>query len=104
MLRTNMNTKDLNEFNYDQRKIARKLKNEYHKNKEMLTYNVHAELNIYDGRVYLVDEWYNVVIFNNNVLSHWYSCPICGHEEFLEDMEHNKDNEECQEYLNKIRD
>ena len=99
-----MNTKDLNEFNDNQLKIASELKKEYYKNKEMLTYNVHAELNIYDGRVYFVDEWYNVVMFNNNVLSYWYTCPICGHEGFLEDMEHNENDKECQEYLNEIRD
>ena len=29
-------------------------------------------------------------------------CPSCGHEGFKEDMQHNEDDEECQEYLKDI--
>lgn len=57
-----------------------------------------VEFNSHSGYVFLTNSDYQVAMINNNTdrLESWYSCPICGHEGFLEDMEHGE------EYLQSI--
>lgn len=40
-------------------------------------------------------------MMNDENLEEWYNCPICGHEGFLEDMEHDH-SKDCLEYLDDI--
>lgn len=63
---------------------------------------VHPMFNLNSGHVFLTNASYQVAMMNGGKLESFYSCPICGHEGFYEDMEHNEDNEECQEYFKQI--
>ena len=99
------NTQDLSEFGYIQLDEAGTLLKAYADNPNVLEgSNINVEFNPNSGNVFLVDEDYNVAMMNGDNLELFYFCPICGHEGFLEDMEHREDDEECQEYLNEIRD
>lgn len=100
-----MNTQDLSKFGYIELDEAGTLLKAYADNPNVLDGSeINVKFNPYSGSVFLVDEDYNVAMMNGDTLELWYSCPMCGHEGFLEDMEHNDDDEECQEYLNEIRD
>ncbi len=59
-------------------------------------------MNMKSGSVFLTNAEYQVAMMNGNDLESFYSCPICGHEGFLDEMEHGEDDEECQEYLSDI--
>ena len=97
------NTQNLGEFGYMELSEAGTLLNAYVDNPNVLEgSNINVEFNPNSGSVFLVDEDYNVAMMNGDNLELFYSCPICGHEGFLEDMEHGEDDEECQEYLNEI--
>ena len=49
-----------------------------------------------------MNEDYQVAMMNGDNLESFYSCPQCGHEGFAEEMEHNEDDQECQNYLKDI--
>jgi len=57
--------------------------------------------NTESGCVFITDEDYNVWMMNGEEIERFYSCPICGHEGFAEDMIHADDkySEECKEWL-----
>jgi hypothetical protein len=59
------------------------------------------------GFVFLTNEDYQVAMINeDNNLVMFYSCPICGHEGFLESMvgeEHHLHDEECIEFVKSIK-
>ena len=59
-------------------------------------------LNTHSGCVFLTNSDFQVAMMNCDRLESFYSCPICGHEGFKEEMPHNEFNEECQEYLREI--
>ena len=59
-------------------------------------------MNMNSGNVFFTNAEYQVAMMNGDDLESFYSCPICGHEGFLDEMEHGEDDEECQEYLNDI--
>jgi len=63
---------------------------------------VKVAMNTSSGYVFLTNEDYQVAMMNGDKLESFYTCPICGHEGFLEDMAHGKDDKECQEYLKDI--
>lgn len=98
------NTNDLSKFGYIELKETARLLNAYVDNgKNILDGDgVKVGFNPNSGCVFLVDEDYNVAMMNGDDLELWYNCPICGHEGFLEDMQHGEDDEECQEYLKDI--
>lgn len=99
------NTQDLSEFGYIELDKAGTLLKAYVDNPYVLEgSNINVEFNPNSGDVFLIDECYNMAMMNGDNLELFYSCPVCGHEGFLEDMEHGEDDEECQEYLKKIRD
>ena len=99
------NTQDLSKFGYIELDEAGTLLKAYADNPNVLDGSmINVEFNPNSGNVFLVDEDYNVAMMNGDNLELWYSCPICGHEGFLEDMEHGEDDDECQEYLESIRD
>lgn len=99
----NLVTADLNEFGYMELIEASKLLKSFAESdiridSDGLTLNFNKN----SGFVFLSDENYDVWMMNGDKLEQWYSCPICGHEGFKEDMTHNEDNPECQEYLKDI--
>lgn len=98
-----MNTHDLSEFGYRELDMTADLLKAYVDNgKNILGDGVKVEFNPNSGYVFLVDGDYNVAMVNGDNLEFRYNCPICGHEGFLEDMQHGEDDEECQEYLKDI--
>ncbi len=60
-------------------------------------------MNTNSGNVFFTNSEFQVAMLtNDSKLESFYSCPICGHEGFMEDMAHNEDDAECQEYLESI--
>ena len=59
-------------------------------------------MNTSSGNVFLTNSENQVVMMNGDSLESFYSCPICGHEGFKEDIQHNEDDEECQEWLRDV--
>ena len=64
--------------------------------------------NTMSGCVFVCDENYRVWMMNDNYkapakgyIDEWFSCPECGHEGFIEDMEH-KGGRDCFDYLKAI--
>lgn len=55
------------------------------------------------GFVYAHDDDFNVFILNSKgTLQQWFTCPICCHEGFIQDMQHNSDDIRCQDFLRDI--
>lgn len=102
------NTRDLSKFGYKELNEAGNLLKAYcnpDQNKtRFLGDGVALELNLNSGTVFLVDEDYNVAMLNGEYLEDFFSCPQCGHEGFLEEMEHGENDSECQEYLKQIKE
>lgn len=101
------NTRDLSKFGYREiKETAKLLLNAYVENKGNfdLGDGVALEFNPNSGNVFLTDEDCNVAMMNGEDLDMWFSCPICGHEGFIEDMQHNEENKECQEYVKEIQE
>jgi hypothetical protein len=100
------NTRDLMDFGYVELKEAglllSTLKTENDKTK-FLGKNVTIEFNPNSGNVFLVDEDFNVAMMNDDKLEDWFFCHYCGHEGFLENMEHEPKNEGCTDYLESIK-
>jgi hypothetical protein len=63
---------------------------------------VDVAFNTHSGNVFLWDEDNRVWMMDDDEIKEFFSCPICGHEGFLEEMEHGEDDPECQEYLKEI--
>lgn len=97
------NTRDMSEFGYIELAEAGDLLRAYADNPEILEDGVAVEFNPNSGNVFLVDDDCNVALLNRGKLERWYSCPICGWEGFLDEMDHGEDNEGCQEYLREIK-
>ena len=58
-------------------------------------------MNMNSGNVFFTNAEFQVAMMNGNKLESFYSCPVCGHEGFKEDMEHG-DSTECRHYLRDI--
>ena len=102
-----MNTQDMSKFGYRELDMAGDLLKAYkgeNDNTRFLGDGVKVEFNPNSGNVFLVDEDYNVAMMNGDKLEDWFYCPVCGHEGFLDEMDHSEDNEECQEYLESIKE
>jgi hypothetical protein len=56
-------------------------------------------MNMNSGNVFFTNSDFQVAMMNGDDLESFYSCPICGHEGFADEMAHNEGDEECQEYL-----
>ena len=100
-----MNTRDLSQFGYRELDSAGELLKALKSDKDKTEYLDHPlsiEFNPNSGNVFLVDEDCNVAMMNGEYLKDWFSCPICGHEGFKEEMPHEGDSKECQEYLRDI--
>jgi hypothetical protein len=55
--------------------------------------------NMNSGFVFLTNNEYQVAMMNGDKLESFYSCPQCGHESFKDEIQHNPDNEDCQEWI-----
>ena len=102
----NENTRDLSKFGHREREMAgdllKALGNKNDKTKFFGNEGIAVEFNPNSGNVFLVDEDYNVAMMNGEDLEDFYSCPNCGHEGFLEDMDHGEDDKDCVEYYESI--
>ena len=58
-------------------------------------------MNTHSGYVFITNSEYQVAMLNGDILESFYSCPECGHEGFLEDMEHNG-GRGCYSYFRQI--
>lgn len=100
------NTRDFLKFGYRELDIAgdllKALKTKHDKTR-FLSHGVAVEFNPNSGNVFLVDEDFNVAMMNGDDLEDFFSCPICGHEGFLDDMKHGEDNPECLDYVLEIQ-
>lgn len=97
------NTQDLSKFGYRELGMAGELLTAYSENPGVLDGDeIHIEFNPNSGTVFLVDEDFNVAMMNGDKLEQWYYCPYCGHEGFLEDMDHEPEHSECIEYMEQI--
>jgi hypothetical protein len=99
------NTRDLVSFGYRELSLAGELLSALKKDKDktrFLSNGVAIEFNPNSGNVFLVDEDCNVAMMNGENLEDFFSCPICGHEGFLEDMKHGTDKE-CKQYYRDIK-
>jgi hypothetical protein len=46
-------------------------------------------MNTHSGCVFLTNSEYQAAMMNGDKLEVWHNCPECGHEGFLEDMDHD---------------
>lgn len=100
----NIVTADLSRFGKREIELAKDLLDAYLKQgADFLGEGITLNFNMDSGYVFLSDSDYNVAMINDDKLEQWFSCPNCGHEGFLEDMEHGEDDKECQEYLKEIK-
>lgn len=100
-----MNTQDLSDYGYRELDMVGDLLKAYKSNHDKTNFlgtGIKHEFNPNSGNVFLVDEDYNVGMMNGEDLEDFFSCPICGHEGFLEEMYHGEETPECQEYLESI--
>ena len=58
--------------------------------------------NLYSGNVFLTNSEFQVAMFNGDKLELFYSCSYCGHEGFLEDIDHEPEDKECLEFLHVV--
>jgi hypothetical protein len=99
-------TSDLSKFGARERKMLIELLTAWREQglpADFYDCKVFPMMNTESGNVFLCNEDYQVCMMNGDKLESFYSCPQCGHEGFLEEMEHNEDNDDCQEYLNEIK-
>lgn len=97
------NTQDISQFGFRELKEAARLLTAYTEaDKNIIGDGIHIEFNPNSGNVFLVDEDYRVAMMNEDVLEEFFSCPICGHEGFLDDMYHNENNDDCAAYCKEI--
>ena len=102
-------TTDLGKFGYRELAIAGRLLTAYAKGdgrsgfgmSEFENDEVKVMMNMNSGNVFLTNEDCQVAMINpgNYDLEMFYSCPNCGHEGFHNEMEHDSDDEDCQQYL-----
>lgn len=59
-------------------------------------------MNKNSGNVFLTNSNYEVAMMNGDKLEMFYQCPECGHEGFKDELAHNRDIAECQEWLKEV--
>lgn len=99
-------TTDFSKFGYRERKMAEELlkasreqgfPNDFEDDETTIMFNTSSK------NVFFTNANYQVAMMFGDKLESFYSCPVCGHEGFLKEMEHGKDDDECQEYLKDIK-
>jgi hypothetical protein len=95
-------TTDFSKFGYRERVMAEKLLSAWNRDglpDNFEDYNVEIMFNTHSGSVFLTNESYQVAMMNKGNLEIFYLCPYCGHEGFLDEMEHKPEDEECEAYM-----
>ncbi len=82
-----ISTVDLSQFGYREIDIAGRLLAAYLDNVFILGDGVQISFNTYSGNVFLMDEDYNVAMFNGEKLEKFYTCSNCGYEGFAGDFD-----------------
>jgi hypothetical protein len=102
-----MTTTDLSKFGWREREMAAELLTVSCKDGFPIDFEndeVTVMFNQNSGNVFLTNSEFQVAMMNGDDLESFYSCPQCGHEGFLAEMDHNEDDEDCQEYLKDIKE
>lgn len=101
-------TSDLSKFGFIELKQVEALIREWREHglpKDFYDNEVTIAFNTNSGYVFLTNSEYQAAMLTDDgKLELWHNCPQCGHEGFLEDMEHGKDDKDCQEYLKDIKE
>ena len=103
----NITTTDLSKFGYREREMAEELLRAWRKQglpDDFDDNEVTIMMNMQSGCVFLANYDYQTAMMNDDNLESFYSCPGCGHEGFLEEMEHEPKSEECLQYLEEIKE
>jgi hypothetical protein len=101
----NVVTHNLSEFGSRERKMTEELLKAWREQglpDDFYDDETVVAMNKNSGNVFLTNSDYQVAMMNGDKLESFYSCPQCGHEGFLDEMEH-EGNSDCQEYLNEIK-
>ena len=103
----NITTTDFSKFGYREREMAEELLKASRKQgfpDDFYDDETTIMFNTCSGNVFFTNADFQVAMMNDDKLESFYSCPNCGHEGFLDEMEHGEDDRECQEYLKDIKD
>jgi hypothetical protein len=98
-------TVDLSKFGARERKMLEKLLKAWRKQglpTDFYEDGVIPSMNTNSGNVFLTNSEYQVAMLNGDKLESFYSCPQCGHEGFLDEMDHDG-HPGCVEYLDSIK-
>ena len=101
-----MTTTDLAKFGSRERKMTEDLLKAWREQGLPIDFydeNVTIMMDTNSGNVFLTDSEYQVARMNGDRLESFYSCPYCGHKGFIEDMEHEPEDEKCTRYLEEIK-
>lgn len=99
-------TSDLSKFGARERKMAEDLLKAWREQGLPVDFNddeTTIAMNMNSGYVFLTNSDYQVAMMNGDTLESFYLCPECGHEGFLEDMDHDG-GKECRRYLREIKE
>jgi hypothetical protein len=105
-MKMNEITTDLTRFGARERMMLEELLtawNKYGLPEDFNDEEVLAHFNLNSGNVFLANSEYQLCMMNGEKLEIFYYCPQCGHEGFLEDMEHGENDEDCEEYLKSLK-
>ncbi len=94
---------DLSQFGYREKKMAAILLTEMCNGlpDDFNDDEVTVMMNTGSGNVFLTNSDYQVAMMNGDNLESFYSCPMCGHEGFKDEMQHDG-SAECTRYLREI--
>lgn len=98
-------TTDLSKFGHRERELAEELLRAWREGGLPSDFNddgVTVMMNTQSGNVFLTNSDYQVAMMNGDDLESFYSCPECGHEGFIDEMEH-EGNAGCRRYLRDIQ-
>ena len=101
-----MTTTDFAKFGARERKMAENLLKAWRTQglpEDFYKEEITIMMNQNPGNVFLTNADFQVAMMNNDKLESFYRCPYCGHKGFLEDMEHEPEDEECSRYLEEIK-
>lgn len=98
-------TTDLAKFGARERRMVEELLKAWREQglpEDFYNEKVTTMMNMQSGCVFLTNSEFQAAMMNDNKLESFYSCPQCGHEGFLEEMWHNLENDQCNEYCHEI--
>lgn len=95
-------TVDLGAFGSRELRMAAEILTAFCKDRANLGDGVTLNFNRHSGCVFLADEDFNTAMMNGDRLEAWYSCPECGEEGFLEDVNHGDGNEACEDWCEEV--